>query len=131
VLSDFWSRNILVTRGGIGFIDLEESYWSNPWLPLWRLLHEADQALTPAGRARPVAMEAYVSEWADTIAPETMRRAGAQLPILGRLFSVLLVQRDLRAVQRDADQALPAWYLRRTFQPYVQALVDTVHEAAV
>jgi hypothetical protein len=108
VPSDFWPRNVVVTADGIGFIDVERSYWSLPILSLWRFTHEVERILQTDGIARGRIESAFSTGWADIITLTDMTRALAELPLLGGLFSVLLLSRDLDQQERDLGSQMPA-----------------------
>jgi hypothetical protein len=123
VLSDFCGRNLLLTTGGIGFIDLEQSYWSHPWLSLWHFLHDVEQSGVMRNGARHRIARAFVSEWADIVPAGTMIQALTHLPTLGRLFGILLATRELAIQERELGEKLPARYRIKRLAPYIDRLL--------
>jgi hypothetical protein len=123
--SDFWSRNILTTPdGGIGFIDLERCYWSYPFFPLWRFSHEVEQALQAGGAARTQMESAFVTTWSDVVSPRDMTTALGELPLLGRLFGLLIASRELELRERDLGSPLPLERRARVLLRQVRRLLD-------
>jgi hypothetical protein len=110
VLSDFWPRNVLRTPCGIGFIDVERSYWSLPFLPLWQFAHAVERMLRVGEPLQRRIESAFVDAWADVVPPSAMRRALTDLPLLGRLFGLLLTSRELDLQERELGAALSASY---------------------
>jgi hypothetical protein len=123
--SDFWSRNILQTPGGgIGFIDLERCYWSYPFLPLWRLGRDVEDALETGGVARARIESAFVTAWSDVVAPSDMTTALAELPLLGRLFALLIASREIDLRERDLGSPLPPQRRAPVLLRQVRRLLD-------
>jgi hypothetical protein len=115
VLSDFWGRNIVLTElgdgsEGIGFIDLEHSYWSYPFLSLGRFLGEVTRRLPEVAEARATLEQAFIEEWTAMVPAEVMARGVNGLPFLGRLFGVLLESRECDLLERSLDAELPPGY---------------------
>lgn len=110
VLTDFWPRNILATRHGIGFIDLEQSYWSYPLLSLGKFQYEIERVLRTGGTASGKALQAYIDEWADTVPPTTMGRALTVLPFVERLLNLLLMSHELDLHEQRLDAPLLSSY---------------------
>jgi len=121
VLSDFWPRNILVTPDGIGFIDVEQSYWSYPFLSLARFLREIERMLR-VGPARIV--QAFTEAWADVVSPTTMARGLSFLPIVEGLFATLLVSRESDLQAQGLGTALPDRCRKVSLVPLLRRLVD-------
>jgi Phosphotransferase enzyme family len=128
VPSDFWPRNILTTPYGVGFIDLERCYWGYPFLPLWRYLHEVERALQPAERAGGQIESAFVTAWADVVAPQDMTAAFAELPLLGRLFDLLLASRELDSRERDLGSLLSKAFRADLLSRHVRRLLGDLLE---
>lgn len=125
VPSDFWGRNLLLTRDGIGFIDLENCYWSHPWLPLLRFIREVEGAVGTSSEVGEAMTNAFVSAWASHVPPETMRRALAHLPLLARLFNLLLVNHEVMLRQRElgAADGLPDWFRAAHLEPFIRRVL--------
>jgi hypothetical protein len=126
VLSDFWSRNILQTPAGFGFIDLEQSYWSYPFLSLWKFLREVEHHLHARGQARAQLQRAFVDEWQDVVPASTMTRAFEHLPLLERLFSLLVVSRELDLEERGLGGALPNHYRSQRLATHIERCLEEV-----
>jgi hypothetical protein len=125
VLSDFWSGNILRTPRGIGFIDLERSYWSYPILPLWRLIHDLTRRSRAPDGFRGAIEEAFTTAWSDLIPAAALRALVTHLPMLGTLFALLLASRELDLEEQALGEPLtPASRLERLtshLSPFIPA----------
>jgi hypothetical protein len=130
VLSDFWSRNILQTQEGVGFIDLERCYWSYPFLPLWRFTSEVERTLKTGGVARAQVESAFVAAWSDVVSPDDMRTALAELPLLGRLFNLQLISRELDLRERDLGTPLSFRHRAVALSRQVHRVLDSLGDSA-
>jgi hypothetical protein len=115
VPSDYWSQNILITRQGIGLIDLGNSFWSIPVLPLWRFVRDIKRRLPasdPTAResTRSAIGTAFVEAWAPAIPPRIMARAIAQLWLIGRLFGIQIAAYDTDLTEQSLGIELPPGY---------------------
>jgi hypothetical protein len=127
VLSDFEPRNIIVSSGHVGFIDLERCYWSYPCLSLWRFVHAVD-ALQTGGVARMQIESAFVAGWSDVVAPDDMRRALAEMPLLGGLFELVLASSELDIRERELGSVLPISYRATALAPRLQRLLEQARD---
>jgi hypothetical protein len=125
-LSDFWPGNVIATPEGFGFIDLEYSFWSYPFLSLWLFLNDVERFLRADGAARHAIEVAFVAAWADVVPPADMTRALRYLPLLGRLLRLLVESRRLDLRERGFGLELPAWYRIAYLAPFVKRCVETV-----
>lgn len=122
-LSDFWTENIIVTERGFGFIDLENAYWSYPFLPLWRFGLDVERRLPAEHGIRALIDDTFTNAWADLIPPRDMRRALADFPVLGRLFDLLMAECDVNRYQRVLGADLPTGYRAARLRPRLTALI--------
>ena len=129
VLSDLWAHNILITPTGVGFIDLERSYWTLPFLSLWRFIQDVEGALQTGGVARTRIEAAFVSAWADVVNPRDMTTALNELPLLGRLFDLLLASRELDLRERDLGSPLPTGARATVLSRHVRRLLESALDA--
>jgi hypothetical protein len=126
VISDFWTGNILVTPDGFGFIDVGYSYWSYPFIPLWRLTRDVERRLR-TGDAYTVITRAFVDEWASAVPPERMLHALESFELLGRLFAVLMASLTSDLHQRGLGIELPAGYRAGYLASRVRRVLATIH----
>jgi hypothetical protein len=122
VLSDFWTRNILRTSDGIGFIDVGDSYWSSPILPLWRFINDVETRLESSERVRESIEHSFVSAWADVVAPADMYAGLARLPFLGALFTILLVAEGINLEERALGGNASPDFRAAVLTPYLRAV---------
>jgi hypothetical protein len=125
VISDFWTENVLVTPDGFGFIDVGFSYWSYPFLPLWRFTRDVERQVR-TGDATVAITRAFVDEWADVIPASIMIQALNSLGLLGRLFAILMASLSLDLHERGLGTELPAGYRAAYLAPRVRRVLSFV-----
>jgi hypothetical protein len=130
VFSDLWPQNILATADGVGFIDLERCYWSCPVLPLWRYSCEVERTLQTGDRSRGRIEASFAAAWADVVSSKDMTSALAELPLLGRLFGLLLTSRELDLRERDLGAPLPMIHRASLLSRHMRRLLDGVVDHA-
>lgn len=128
VLSDFWTQNTLWTPSGIGFIDVEHSYWSYPIISMCRFIHDVTRRPGMEHEARRLIMRAFADAWHDIIPSTRMEALIAQLPLLGALFGLLLASRDLDLDERALGSALAPDYRAQRLAPHMRQLHEEVRD---
>jgi hypothetical protein len=123
--SDFWTENILMTPDGIGFIDVENAYWTFPFVPLWRFGRDVDRQLRTGGIIRRRLEQRLVEAWADTVDRRVMTQALAGFPLLGRLFGLLMASADLDRYEQELGGPLPASYRATQLRARLMSLMAT------
>jgi hypothetical protein len=117
VPSDYWSQNILITPRGIGIIDLGNSFWSHPVLPLWRLVRDTKRRISRNGDVsaagvsiRAAIGSAFIDAWSSLVPARVMTRAIEQLWLIGRLFGIQIAALDLDLAEQSLGMDLPPAY---------------------
>jgi hypothetical protein len=136
VLSDLSVENVLVTQHGIGFIDVGNSYWSHPILPMWRFIRDSELHLEPddprrGSTMRQAIVETFTAVWANAVPPQSLRRAFDHLWLIGRLFSILMRSHGVDRYQEALGYELPAGYRASCLAGRVRSLLRSFAERSL